>query len=95
MSTTTEMQDANQTIRELREKLAKANAIIDKLPKTADGVPIVPGMRLYSERHQAWGGGIGSYVVASLQTTSTSDLDWIDGRLYSTEAAALAAKEGK
>ncbi len=34
---------------------ADLQAIVDKLPKTADGVPIVPGMRVY---HRDWKGNV-------------------------------------
>lgn len=34
-------------IQQLRQQLAEAKAIVDKLPKTADGVPIVPKMKLW------------------------------------------------
>ena len=42
-----EFQGFSESMQCLRNQLARLQAIVDKLPKTADGVPVVPGMRLY------------------------------------------------
>jgi hypothetical protein len=44
-------------------------AIVDKLPKTADGVPVVPGMRLWSRS---------MWCVQPMEVVSLDDLssDW-------------------
>ena len=39
----------------LRAELDAARAVIERLPKTADGVPITPGMTLYSSRKEPCG----------------------------------------
>ncbi len=36
-----------QNPRELTDEIERLQAIVGKLPKTADGVPVVPGMRVY------------------------------------------------
>lgn len=78
-------------IAELKSQLARLQAIVDKLPKTADGVIITPGRTFY----ELWGtapAGIRSLEVA----------DWYDreddspvaaAEIYSTREAAEAAKE--
>jgi len=39
--------DQEAEIKDLRRQLAQAQAVIDKLPKTADGMPVVRGDTLY------------------------------------------------
>ena len=64
------------------DKIAEQQAIIDKLPKTADGVPVVPGMALY---YTTAGGGI---------IESPAILDWeeihdeVGDNMHSTPEAA-------
>lgn len=77
----------------LRAKLATKEAIIDKLPKTADGVPVVPGMELHTPD-----GGIVTACWVSEKSAAFLDgvaiLDnWRVDNLYSTPEAAKAAKE--
>lgn len=69
-----------------RDRLA---AIVDKLPKTADGKPIYPGMMVYGNRGH-------SYHVASEVTVhsewSERGMNWLDyGNCYADKAAALAS----
>lgn len=79
-------------------RAAKAEAIVAKLPKTADGVPIVPGMEIYGRPN---GSRLVVWSVASDRVKVTSDpveqhdvevhatqlLAW----WFSTREAALAA----
>ena len=67
--------DANAKIAELR-------AVVDKLPKTADGVAVYPGMDLWY---------VNSIGSARVETCHDSQWPCCDG-YHSTEAAALAAK---
>lgn len=60
----------------LRQKLAEARAVIDKLPKTADGMPAYPGMNLY--RYNSY-----TNMVCDAQCMYLSVSD-----LYSTREAA-------
>jgi len=74
-------------------QIARLQGIVDKLPKTADGVPVAPGMVVWplhfledeqgAEIH--WG-------IFDLNTTDYMD-DVSAKRLYSTEAAARAAAQ--
>ena len=43
-----DLDSAEDILEELADEIERLQAIIDKLPKTADGVPVVPGMRLWS-----------------------------------------------
>lgn len=75
---------------DLLEENKRLQAIVDKLPKTADGVPVAPGDKVYRA---------GEYTSAQL--TIARDLPeynggWQDGRVriencYSTREAAQAA----
>lgn len=80
--------DGLPTYAELEEKVAELQAIVDKLPRTADGVPVVPGMVLHYRRGwQVLGAMVGEYA--------DREGDWhcvaIDD-CYSTRQAAEAAK---
>ena len=93
----------------VKESLTTANATIDKLPKTADGVPVVPKMTVYALHD----GCIEPAVVSDFWDWDSDEYEWDDGpgvpcRLkatqwksiylswcYSTREAALAAKGGK
>lgn len=72
-----------------RAELAKLREIVDKLPKTADGVPIVPGMPLFF-----WTDDRELYE----EKASPNPLEnWEQGPgdCYSTKAAALGARASK
>ncbi len=89
-----------------RVKLKDIQTIIDKLPKTADDVPIVPGMILYERRTRD--GGETWYVTEEKVRAigamfgnvqlQADDVNWRctnmgDNRLYSTREAAEASYE--
>ena len=65
-------------------EIERLQAIVDKLPTTADGVPIVPGMRVYF-RCSACNGAIESMVPIN------SVSDRMSKTFYSTHKAAEAA----
>ena len=82
----------------LLAKIKSLQAVVKQLPKTADGVPVAPGMKVFY-RH-AVGGTIYSDVIADLTPYSTDPESsiWAGGEIgvdqcYSTEAAARAAGE--
>lgn len=86
----------------LSAELAKAREVIAKLPKTADGVPIVLGMRIFYWHHGL--NEVRSVTAKQMDQTWSAhkgddvDSGWVrwaptDG--YSTEAAALAALAAK
>ena len=94
-------------IAHLRERAEKAEAeierlreIVDRLPKTADGVPVTPGMNLYAPNVD--------YDFGALAIVSDSDRPQIECRdvrgvefgmcaslCYSTREAAEAEKENE
>ena len=102
------LQDAAKECGILKTELEAARAIVAKLPKTADGVPIVPGMHVwFYSRNSA------SQWVEELKVTGWEHLPGMEpgymfvlsvcneagesdgvnlACCYSTEAAALAAK---
>lgn len=93
--------DTNAAVSDLRWAVAeikRLQAIVDKLPKTADGVPVVPGMVLYSSaficgafRHPETVKGMCAYADPDTSGWMDGELDVHD--LYSTQEAAEA--EGK
>lgn len=82
-----------------REALSAVLAIIERLPKTADGVPVTPGIKLFCpsghDAHNHFGGG---------QCYCTEGICWDDfpgdkggttyplRKVYSSSEAAIAAK---
>jgi len=72
-------------------------AIVDKLPKTADGVPMVPGMEVWCIGTMRYNNGAmeelsgrtKEHVLMGLQRGKL-----FEGRLYSTREAAEKAREG-
>jgi hypothetical protein len=84
-------EDNPETIDCLRRQLSTLQAIVDKLPKTADGVPVVPGMTLWywSKKHGP------QRLEAVMRTTDgCNDFDLnIESFLHSTREAAEAAQE--
>ena len=81
---------------EVLAEIERLKAIVDKLPKTADGVPVVPGMRVW--RHD-WQTALGE-TVSEIDGTNRVRLVGI-GYMYhgqdisSTHAAAEAAGEAQ
>ncbi len=79
-------------ISELKADNARLRTALDQYPKTADGVPVVPGMRLFRPE-----------VPYSLQALSISKTiafgpppskdHWYCGYCYSKASLALAARE--
>lgn len=67
------------------ERLAKLEAIVDRLPKTADGVAVVQDMKLYCDS----GNLVMGYSIDECNAMPLSEC-------YSTRESALAAgEEGK
>lgn len=71
---------------ELEQENAKLRAVIERLPQTADGVPITPNTRYF-------------YLHSNGEISECNGLtlmNWVDNRCvdhaYSTREAALAAK---
>ena len=110
-----EMSDDNYPVmiavkeyRHLRAKIERLQEIVAKLPKTADGVPVVPGQAIWywleknngdvaspAEARQATSPILACCKIYCFNPTSVmSDMDgWIGHRFcYSTREAAEAAK---
>ena len=81
-------------ITEQASKITKLQAVVDKLPKTKDGVPIVPGMQIYFVHNRTLLSFGRSRVEASINERTVpiiaSGIDY-----YSTCKAAEASKGGK
>jgi hypothetical protein len=88
----------------LRSDLAAARGVIERLPKTADGVPVVPGMNLWTATYRAdngpWACGVlainheshNAYELVVRDADGNED-EVEAGWCYSTrEAAEQAAK---
>jgi hypothetical protein len=85
---------AAKEIESLEAGFAEAKAIVDKLPKTADGVVVTPDMKIL------W--AINNGEVSSRRRSKVADDSWVYGRYesesarirdcYSTREAAEAAK---
>jgi len=67
-----------ETVKQLRSDNSRLQGIVDKLPKTADGVPVVPGMVI--------GKFVGTAYAAGAVRYADLGFDICD--LYSTESAA-------
>jgi hypothetical protein len=87
-------------LEQLRVRVEELTAIVDKLPKTADGVPITPGMQIWGKLgwndEPARATLRGSY----LDGYSVGALEWgmnvvPEKEVYSTREAAEAAKESE
>jgi hypothetical protein len=75
----------------LRAENKRLTEIVERLPKTADGVAVVPGMDLYEARDIF--GETEIRKVDSVATTTFPDVVIIE-ECYSTREAAEAAREG-
>ncbi len=98
---------AREDIPYLLARLAEAEAILAKLPKTADGVPIAMGMNLFAvvdvHPHTGLPGIVecgfvamicdGDFLGGTVREGDGEEYDVGFDDCYSTNAAALAAKE--
>ena len=81
-------------IAEAADELERLSAIVEKLPKTADGVPVVPGVDNVWQWHSDWGWTecaveLGGCVDEHLADAYGGSIKYC----YSTREAALAAKK--
>jgi len=89
--------DAHGRVHRLEKQNQRLRGIVDKLPKTADGVPVVPGMRLYRYDGSFVPGDdwFDTTVRAMTHTCATftsddEDGEWSFDKWYSTREAAKA-----
>ena len=68
----------------------RLQAIVDKLPKTADGVPIVPGRRVWQTPGDWY--GVKMSMTAGPYCTTFPEWDEVYSTREAAEAAADAAK---
>lgn len=90
--------EMESAIDEKDSEIEHLQAIVDKLPKTADGVPIVPGMTVSVLANYGDGLRIHKLVVYDLTSIGCSDGDryhWDCHQCYSTREAAEAALDAK
>lgn len=107
MTTEARRMDPDSAAAKMLHQAARDAAIVERLPRTADGVPVVPGSVYYF----AWGDGVargvasveavGSDLTAIVSVMSTLHghtcrVEVLVDNCYSTRAAAeAAAKEAK
>lgn len=78
---------------ESHDEIERFRAIVDRLPKTADGVPVVPGMTLWARLRGRWV-EVAVAQVALCGVLSTAHHGYISAKnTFSTREAAEAAKE--
>lgn len=85
------MPDTAKNLRGAAREIARLQAIVAQYPKTADNVPVVPGMRLYTSSVCA--GWIVRMDVVPLQPGTYGVMPIKD--LYNTREAAEAAEAAK
>jgi len=79
---------ASQAVSVLRDELARLRAIVENLPKTADGVTVTPGM---TELYDKYGF---AYQVSTATVMKDDDIFDPVSKFYSTiDAAAEAARK--
>lgn len=78
-----------EAIKESDVKIADLQAIVDKLPKTADGVPVVPEMDLYYPA--SW--GMCESYTAMVRWVGDNPVGSGFADSYSTREAAQAARK--
>lgn len=85
---------SREYISDLEEEIEQLEAIVDKLPKTADGVPVTPGMTIWFNTRKSEAKG---FIVASVGTGFCELKDKPRGcyhdKFYSSKQAAEAARE--
>lgn len=95
----------------LRKDIVERDAIIAKLPKTEDGVPITPGMKVWLPDEGAGPdeGFVSCDYISDVRDTGQVKLRWtssgyggtppcnwpLSSECYSTKAAAEAARDAK
>ena len=84
----------DRLISDLRERLSAAEAVIAKLPKMAEGLPITPGMEVWFQMTRNHGWQTTAEMVAGYydKEKNWNAIDFDGKRFYSTREAAEAAK---
>jgi len=92
---------ASEMVYDLWDEIKRLQAIVDKLPKTKDGVTVTPGMELFRLLSD---GRICSSLAHHIHSTCVESFDGLGGAgadangvlpCYATEKAAQTAKEIK
>lgn len=82
-------------VHECLDEIIRLQAVVDKLPKTADGVSVVPGMKVWVRWRTPEGTIVRQWETYTMSPFGAGDgdrLHWNYAQCYSTEAAARAAK---
>ena len=101
-------QELTMQVQSLTDQLARAEAVVEKLPVTADGVPMLPGMKIWSIVGCLPGNPISEGVVGKIDKPDdyseglltvycgfdelTKDTELSPEGWYSTREAAIAAR---
>jgi len=88
--------DANEIIRKQQQEIERLRATLDWLPKTADGVPIMPGMYVWYAHtspidRERCVYGVRCVNVDSRVAHMVGGQDTTTHKFYSTQSAAEAA----
>lgn len=87
---------AHVILAEQDAEIKRLRAIVDKLPKTADGVPVVPGDDLWSHYYNEVIGVKMPWLAVGPNEDGRGQTGYDPARCFSTREAAIAAsKEGK
>lgn len=86
------------TVAEQAAELERLRAVVDRLPKTADGVPVTPGMEVWKHLKNGKAVSLGTIESIHHYDATTSRWPYRDQAnpyelIYSTREAAEAAKE--
>ena len=88
-----EWSDSDEVQRDLRRiagEIERLRAIVDKLPKTADGVPLVPGMEVWDLTAPPQGP-----LSTPVRIVTVFSNEWYEHRYSTRKAAESAGKDGK
>jgi len=80
-------------IQSLEKKIERLRTVVDKLPKTADGVPIVPGMEVWLPGSYRYPGEVERDAYGVNPCVDWPEALYHPCQLYSSREAARAAAE--
>lgn len=80
-------------IQSLEKTIERLRTVVDKLPKTADGVPIVPGMEVWLRGRYRYPGEVEADAYGVNPCVDWPEALYHPSQLYSSREAAQAAAE--
>jgi len=81
--------------RELKDRIAQLEAIVEKLPKTGDGVRVIQDTQIYHPRYKEGPSIHNRLFVTSSYVADGRGQKYKIADCYSTKAAAEEARDGK